>query len=429
MSYTRLDLFAFFILYSWIGWTLEVSVIALKDRRFRNRGFSNLPFCTMYGFMMVILIIMWPAMTGDNWFKFIAAFVVFVVVQSISETITRNICGKMLLKFEDITPFNGKWMNLIVVLIYTALLWLGVEVLHPLVYIFVSILPDILLKIVCLLVGCALFLDFLLTLYIMYKERGNHKINAYMEKQGEHQDSLNHRVYNRIWARLEKAYPNIENTSHQQDYVFAKGICFDKIVWVFLSSALIGDGIEMIFCRIFDGYWMSRSSVLYGPFSIVWGLGAVILTIVLSKFQDKATGYIIFVGALLGGVYEYVCSLFTEIFLGTVFWDYSWMPFNIGGRTNLLYMIFWGVLSVVWIKVIYPRMSHAIEKLPALQGKVITWMLILFMICNATISAMAMLRYTERKEGIIADNAVEQFLDVNYKDELIEKVWPNMVIK
>mgnify|MGYP003301139777 CR=1 FL=1 len=104
------------------------------------------------------------------------------------------------------------------------------------------------------------------------------------------------------------------------------------------------------------------------------------------------------------------------------------MPFNIGGRTNLLYMGFWGILAVVWIKVIYPKMSDCIEKLPALQGKVITWILVAFMICNALISAMAMIRYTQRQEGIEANNVMEEFLDLHYEDALIEKVWPNMVI-
>lgn len=429
MTYTGLELSTYFLIYSLIGWILEVSFIAIKDRRFRNRGFSNLPFCTMYGFMMVILIMVWPEMIHHNWFKFVAAFVVFVVIQSASEVITRNICGKMMLRFEDITPFNGQWMNLVVAILYAGILWLMVEVLHPLVYIFVSILPNIVLKISNGIIGCALILDFLLTLYIMYKDRGNQKINAYVQKQETYQSSINSKIYHRIWTRLEKAYPNIEDEPElEETYTFAKGICLDKIIWVFLTSALIGDVIEMIYCRIVAGVWMSRSSVLYGPFSIVWGLGAVVLTIVLSKFQDKADRYIFLVGALLGGVYEYVCSLFTEIFLGTVFWDYSWMPFNIGGRTNLLYMIFWGILSVVWIKIIYPRMSHAIEKLPALQGKVITWVLVAFMICNALISAMAMLRYTERQENVAASNAIEVFLDTNYEDELIEKVWPNMVI-
>ena len=91
-------------------------------------------------------------------------------------------------------------------------------------------------------------------------------------------------------------------------------------------------------------------------------------------------------------------------------------------------MAVWGILSVVWIKLIYPKMSYYIEKLPALQGKVITWLLVAFMICNALISAMAMVRYTQRQEGIVAENAIEVYLDSNYEDALIEKVWPNMVI-
>lgn len=56
------------------------------------------------------------------------------------------------------------------------------------------------------------------------------------------------------------------------------------------------------------------------------------------------------------------------------------------------------------------------------------WILVAFMICNALISAMAMVRYTQRQENIQAENAMEVFLDANYEDDLIEKVWPNMVI-
>lgn len=56
------------------------------------------------------------------------------------------------------------------------------------------------------------------------------------------------------------------------------------------------------------------------------------------------------------------------------------------------------------------------------------WILVAFMICNALISAMAMVRYTQRQEDIRAENAMEVFLDANYEDDLIEKVWPNMVI-
>ena len=52
-----------------------------------------------------------------------------------------------------------------------------------------------------------------------------------------------------------------------------------------------------------------------------------------------------------------------------MFWDYSKIPFNLGGRINLLYCFFWGIAAVVWIKGIYPVMSAWIEKIPMKFGK------------------------------------------------------------
>ena len=429
MTYTYLDLFAYLIIYSFLGWCLEVCIVAIKDRRFRNRGFVNLPFCLMYGVIMDILIILWPRLEGQWVFRFITIFAVFAMVQSVSEFITKRVCHRMLWKYEDITPYNGQWLNLVVALAFTLIFLATITLLQPLLFIFINLVPDVVLKVFCFIIGGAMLLDFLITFVVMFINRGNEKLNAYQQNERRKQSRINAYIYKTIWGRIEKAYPNMEDDENNgKQYVFAKGICWDKIFWVFFVSALLGDIIETFYCRMAGGVWMSRSSVLYGPFSIVWGIGAVVLTLVLSKFSKKEDRYIFIVGALLGGVYEYMCSVFTEIVLGTTFWDYSWMPFNIGGRTNLLYMVFWGILSVVWIKMIYPRMSGLIEKLPVLPGKIITWVLIAFMVCNSLLSAMAMVRYTERKAGAEAETVIETFLDETYKDSLIEKVWPNMVI-
>lgn len=425
--YSFWELFTFFIVYSFAGWLIEVGIVAIKERRFRNRGFVNLPFCTMYGVMMCLLIVLWPHMVEHPFYKLVVAFAIFVVVQSFAEFLTNRICHRMVLKYEDITPYNGQWMNLLVAILFAIGLWMVTELVHPFVYFVVDWMPELVLKICCVVLGTGIFLDFMITLYIMVKNRGNQKVNAFQQREQEKQSNLNGRIYKKIWTRLNNAYPNIEEANDAKQHVFAEGICLDKLIWVFLVSALLGDVIETLYCWALEGTWMSRSSVLYGPFSIVWGIGAVVLTLVLSRFAHKPDRYIFFVGALIGGVYEYGCSLFTEIVLGYVFWDYSWMPFNIGGRTNLLYMGFWGILSVVWIKLIYPKMSNVIEKLPALQGKVITWIWIVFMIFNALISAMAMIRYTQRQDGIEAGNVIEEFLDATYEDKTIEKVWPNMM--
>ena len=55
-----------------------------------------------------------------------------------------------------------------------------------------------------------------------------------------------------------------------------------------------------------------RSSVVWGPFSIVWGLGAAFLTVLLYKYRDRDRFFLFAVGTLLGGVYEYFCSVFTD---------------------------------------------------------------------------------------------------------------------
>ena len=65
------------------------------------------------------------------------------------------------------------------------------------------------------------------------------------------------------------------------------------------------------------------------------------------QFRDHSDGFVFAFGTLIGGAYEYICSVFTEIVFGKIFWDYRGLPFNLGGRINLLYCFFWGIATVV----------------------------------------------------------------------------------
>ena len=170
---------------------------------------------------------------------------------------------------------------------------------------------------------------------------------------------------------------------------------------------------------------MSRSSVLYGPFSIVWGLAIVILTLLLERYKDRDDRYIFIFGTIAGGAYEYVCSVFTEMAFGTIFWDYSKIPFNLGGRINLLFCFFWGIAALVWLKLFYPFLSKLIEKVPIKAGTVLSWIFVVFMVFNMAISGLALARYSNRAAGNPADNAIEHFLDEHYTDERMEIIYPN----
>ena len=142
-------------------------------------------------------------------------------------------------------------------------------------------------------------------------------------------------------------------------------------------------------------------------------------------------------GTVLGGAYEYACSVFTELVFGTVFWDYSKLPFNLGGRINLLFCFFWGIAAVVWLKIIYPKLSNLIEKIPIKTGNILTWILILFMIFNAGMSTLALNRYNQRQQGnlqktpqmtaAVEDSRtdLEKFLDKHFPDKRMEQIYPN----
>lgn len=432
MEYTYLELLSYLLIYSFLGWLIEVFVMSLKQRRFCNRGFFNLPFCLSYGVTMDILILLMPTMKGQYLFQTVTVLVVSSAVSFLSGSLAKRVSRKKLWQYEENNLFGGSRRKFLQELIIAGAFWLAVEVLHPVIFFVVHILPNWLVWAVCVTLGILLVLDFFSILYAIYRKKGTEELEAYRQQKQEVKRSVSDRIYIFVWNRLEKAYPNIEQMDEKEadeKYDFATGICLDKIIWIFIICAFAGDIIETLYCRLTGGVWMSRSSVIYGPFSIVWGLGAALLTVVLQKLADKEDRYIFLGGFLLGGVYEYACSVFTEVFLGTVFWDYSHMPFNIGGRTNLLFCIFWGILSVVWVKIVYPRLSRLIEKTPPVAGKIATWVMVVFMCCNAAISAAAMLRYLDRQEGQPAENGIEEFMDEHYDDALIEFIWPNMKIR
>ena len=215
--------------------------------------------------------------------------------------------------------------------------------------------------------------------------------------------------------------------------VFARGCCFYKLAMLFFIGAFLGDITETIFCYTRTGIIMSRSSVVYGPFSIVWGLGCVLLTAFLYPYREKNDRYIFLAGTILGGAYEYICSVFSELVFGTVFWDYSAIPFNLGGRINLLYCFFWGIVAVVWLKMLYPILSGWIEKLPVKWGKLLSNSLILFMVFDMALSGLALGRYSARQDEKTAvsqtvsgeEGGLNGWLDRHFPDERMKRIYSN----
>lgn len=420
IAYTAVDLLFYLLLYAFFGWCIQVCCGAVKNRHFVNEGFLNLPLNMPCGITAAVLLPVLQTLTHRTLIQYFMTLIVYILVKSLTDQFVRGVSRK------TVAPaFRGKRELLSAVLIAGVML-LCYLVVHPVILGLVYLMPRLLIRVVVIAGMALVAVDFFSVLHAL---RTNDPT-----KLGQARKQTTQRIADRIsgtiWRRLQKAYPGIAaaEVPGPERYVFARGICFDKLVWVFLVSSFLGALIEMAFCRVTAGRWMNRSSVLYGTFSFVWGFGAVVLTVTLQRVADKPDRRIFLAGFVIGGAYEYLCSVFTELVFGTVFWDYSEMPLNIGGRTNVLYCIFWGILAVVWIKVLYPPMDKGIEKLPALLGKVFTWAILVFMVFDGLLTACAMARYTARQEDPARYSIIDTFLDETYDDAWMENRWPNMVV-
>lgn len=211
----------------------------------------------------------------------------------------------------------------------------------------------------------------------------------------------------------------------KQEAHFAQGMTFYKLFWVFFIGCFAGVVLETIYCLIQRGHYESRVGLIYGPFNLVYGIGALCLSGALYQFRNRGRVFSFVGGFVVGSVVEYACSWFQEVCFGSTSWDYSNMPYNLNGRICLLYSIFWGILGIFWIKDIYPRMAKWILKIPNKVGKPLTWVLLVFMIFNSVMTLFTSLRWTARREGIEPRNAFEAYLDEHYPDERMQKIFAN----
>lgn len=97
--------------------------------------------------------------------------------------------------------------------------------------------------------------------------------------------------------------------------------------------------------------WESRAGFIWGPFSPIYGLAAVLLTMLLEPLQDKGVPLLLTVSAVVGGSLEYFASWAMETFWGVVAWSYLNIPLNFDGRTDVFHCLIWGTIGVLWVKV------------------------------------------------------------------------------
>ncbi len=196
-----------------------------------------------------------------------------------------------------------------------------------------------------------------------------------------------------------------------------------KIVILFTIGCFLGCVFETLLCFAQRGYFESRKGLIYGPFNPVYGIGVTGIVLVLEKYKKNMSYFLI--GALTGGIIEYLCSWIQEKLFGTLSWDYSNYFLNFDGRTSIYHMIWWGILSLVFMKLVYPKIEEIIKNTAKRHHLKIAIGITIFFVINSLISGYASYRQKERAQNIKATTIYQKIFDKYYPDEFLDKIYPN----
>ena len=178
--YHFLFLFSLFIIYSFIGWTIEMVVCAIADKKIVNRGFLVGPYCPIYGFSSLIMIGVLQKYLNDAFVLFIMAIFICTFTEYITSYIMEKIFHARWWDYTNI-PFNLNGRVCLDTMIPFGLLGVTVVyVLNPIVMKGIMAVPFIVRKIVSIFLALVFICDLIVSSKVMsemkhvkYKNKDN----------------------------------------------------------------------------------------------------------------------------------------------------------------------------------------------------------------------------------------------------------------
>ena len=215
---------------------------------------------------------------------------------------------------------------------------------------------------------------------------------------------------------------------------------FFNLFWIFVVASIIGLVLETIyhFAVVDPGHYQDRAGLLFGPFSPIYGVGAVLMTMALNRFHKAPLVVVFLVSAVIGGLFEFVASWFFQFAFGLVAWDYTGSTlFGLApdpiailfqGRTSTLFMCMWGVLGLAWIKIFLPWMLRLVNLIPWNWRYTLTAVCATLMVADCVMTLLSFDCWYERMAGNQPESAMEQFMARNFDNHYMADRFQSMSI-
>lgn len=163
-----------------------------------------------------------------------------------------------------------------------------------------------------------------------------------------------------------------------------------KYTLLFFFYSASGWLLESLYCSIGEKKLINRG-FLTGPMCPIYGVSAIVLTVLIyNPFKDNPL-LVFLLGIIFCDIVEFITSLIMEKLFAARWWDYTYEFMNINGRICLKHSLYWGVISVVFVRVIHPAVDKLYNKI---DGDYLIWIFAVIMVIfiidliNAVVKAM-----------------------------------------
>ena len=137
----------------------------------------------------------------------------------------------------------------------------------------------------------------------------------------------------------------------------------------FFIYSILGFLLESTFNLIVIHHF--KSGILYGPWTPVYGIGAILTIIISNKIfkklkttKLKETIIVFLILSITLTLIEWIGGILIEKIFSIAMWNYKKFNFNIGKYISLEMALIWGIISIILIYFIKPLIDKIEKKIP-----------------------------------------------------------------
>lgn len=164
-------LFYYFIIYSFMGWCIETVYATINKKEFVNRGFLHGPFCPIYGYGTLSIIVLLKSIESNYVFLFLGSVLLTSTIEYVTGLILENLFNSTWWDYSD-KPYNlhGR-ICLSFSIIWGFISIFILKIVHPYVVYTVNLIPTRPSIIILCAIFMYLFIDFTVTVITVLKLR------------------------------------------------------------------------------------------------------------------------------------------------------------------------------------------------------------------------------------------------------------------